>query len=185
MGERHVDRAVHSLLCPKHGVCGHGVRGSGDWDNYDNVTFGLPASADDDFTLTNLTVINARKLADTDIITNLTQTNIRQIKTRALFTRTAMDAGETGTFVNAYTTPTADEVYIWPLDDTAVLHVHILDLDLDGTVAVDLAGYATSVQSYLLFHYLDPRTVLASGSLSSSLILNLTVRETNPSERAA
>jgi hypothetical protein len=149
-------------------------------DNFDNITFGRPTSADDDFTLTNLTVINARKLADTDNITNLTQTNIRQIKTRALYTRTAMDPGETGTFVNAYTTPTADEVYIWPLDDTTVLHVHILDLDLDGTVAVDLAGYATSVQSYLLFHYLDPRTVLASGSLSSSLILNLTVRETNP-----
>ena len=148
-------------------------------NNFDNVTFGRPDSADDDFTLTNLTVVNARKLAETDEITNLTQTNIRQIKTRAAFIQTAMDPGETGTFIDAIGTPTADEVYVWVTSEATVAHVHLLDLDLDGQVTADLTGFATENQNYYAFHYLTPSIIAQYGNLSG-FSLTLPITETNP-----
>ena len=149
----------------------------------DNCSWGRPSQLDDDVTLTNITTVNARKVADNDIITNLTQTNIRSIKTRSAWYPTQMDQPpafgltEVGTFVNA---PTTDESYVWPMAfDASIAHAYILDLDDDGSVSVDLTGFATTADSYAAYHYRDPKTIVQSGSLAGGLTITLNITETN------
>lgn len=149
----------------------------------DNMSWGRAANADDLLTLEDITYVNGRKVADNEIWTNLTQSNIRQVKTRADWYVTEMDQPpgfaltEVGTHVEA---PIPDE-YQFNVIDLKLAHAYIADFDDDGEVTIDLAtgGFATVADEYCVYHYANPTVPVVSGSLSGGTTITLQIAETN------
>ncbi|MCB1094654.1 MAG: hypothetical protein KDN22_03650 [Verrucomicrobiae bacterium] len=155
----------------------------------DNASWGRPSSADKNITLRDILYVNGRKVADNCNITGLSQTNIRQAKTRAAWYVTQMDQPdafpvvEFGTHLDAVSEQVGDEyrLHVMP-NDPKQAHVYIVDFDNDGKVDVDLAthGFAGTSDTYASFHYKNPGNVISTGELIGGTVIALTIVESNP-----
>ncbi|MDA0813057.1 MAG: hypothetical protein O3C21_11815 [Verrucomicrobia bacterium] len=155
----------------------------------DNAAWGRPSRADTGITLRDILYVNGRKVADNCNITDLTQSNIRQVKTRAAWYVTQMDQPdafsftESGTHLDAVAGKVRDEyrVHVMP-NDPKQAHVYIVDFDNDGKVDVDLAthGFAGTTDSFASFHYKTPGKVASTGDLIGGTVIAFTIVETNP-----
>jgi hypothetical protein len=152
----------------------------------DNITFGRPTSADEGISITNLLALNGRKVADNANLKGLTQTNIRQVRTRREWYVKEMDGPpafeglESGTFIDAMANPIPDEAFVWRMpSDSKVCHAYIVDFSGDGKVSVDLSAVAAAGDAYCAYHYRSADIASSTGSLPEGVKITLSVVDFN------